>query len=227
LSPVIAFNYYGVGVAYDFLGDYSTATDWYNKALALQPDLRSALISLAYVSLRQGDYQQCIERAEKILATDPTYIDAVVAIGSAEVLQGNYQRAEKYLARSVAIDSLQGDNTGLGYVYWNTGRYDEARKMFARSLAVHRMQLEQGNEYSFVPYDLAVITAIQGNKAEAYTWLQKAIDAGWREYRAAERDPSLENLRGDDRFKNMMADVRAKVDEMRKRVEEMDKAESR
>jgi tetratricopeptide (TPR) repeat protein len=150
-----------------------------------------------------------------------------MAIGSAEVQLGNYARAEECAARSVAIDSLEGDNTGLGYVYWKTGRYDDARKMFARSVRIHRMQLERGVEYGFVPYDLAAINAIQGNREEAYGWLQKAIDAGWREYRAAESDPTLENLRGDERFKKMMADVKAKVDEMRRRVEEMDREESR
>jgi len=33
----------------------------------------------------------------------------------------------------------------------------------------------------------------------------------------------LENLRNDDKFKRMMADVKAMVDKMRKRVEETEK----
>jgi hypothetical protein len=98
--------------------------------------------------------------------------------------------------------------------------------MFARSVEFDQKQLAQGSEDSGVMYDLATISAIQGNKTEAYDWLQKAIDAGWRSYGFAEVAPYLENLRGDDRFKKMMADVKAVVDEMRKRVEEMDKAES-
>jgi hypothetical protein len=112
-------------------------------------------------------------------------------------------------------------------VYSKTGRQDEARKMFARSVEFDQKQLAQGGEDSGVMYDLAQINAILGNKTEAYDWLGKAIDAGWRSYGFAELDPTLENLRGDDRFKQMMADVKAKVDEMRKRVEEMDKAETR
>jgi len=147
---------------------------------------------------------------------------------------GDYRRAEEYLARAVAVDSVTSTvvtwsarTTGLGYVYWKTGRQDDARKMFARSVDFDQKQLAQGSEDSGVVYDLSQINAILGNKAEAYDWLQKAIDAGWRSYGFAEVVPYLENLRGDDRFKKMMADVRAKVDEMRKRVEEMDKAESR
>ena len=35
------------------------------------------------------------------------------------------------------------------------------------------------------PFDRAIIDAIQGNKPDAYKWPQKAIDAGWRDYRGA------------------------------------------
>jgi hypothetical protein len=111
----------------------------------------------------------------------------------------------------------------MGYIYWKTGRKDEARKMFARGLTNDEEELARGSESCGLPLDLAEINAIQGNKPEAYKWLQKAIDAGWREYRWAATDPLLENLRNDDKFKQMMADVKAKVDEMRKRVKEMEK----
>jgi len=223
LSPMVAFGYVGVGSAYLDLGDYSLATEWFNKALALQPDLQYAQWFLALASLAQRQYKQSIGRVESILASDPDNIMSLGLMGDAEVLLGDYPRAEECFARTVAIDSVHGNSIGLGYVYWKTGRQKEAQKMFARSLEVHRKQLTQGDEGSNVPYDMAAIYAIQGDKTEAYEWLQKAIDAGWRYYRSAEVDPTLENLRGDDRFKKMMADVKAKVDEMRKRVEEMDK----
>ena len=226
LSPILAFGYIGVGYVYMNIGDYPAATEWFNKALALQPDLRSALIGLAYASLAKREFQQCIERAEKILASDPNQLGALTAIGSAEVLLGNYPRAEDCFARSVAIDSVYGDRVGLGYVYWKTGRQDDARKIFAQSVEIAQNELAKGNEYDNIPYNLAAVNAIQGNKAEAYDWLKKTIDGGWRNYRLAEMDPSLENLRGDDRFKKMMADVKAKADEMTKRIEEMDKEEA-
>jgi len=227
LSPMVAMSYVGVGIAYLNLCDYAAAEEWLNKALALQPDYWFAQGLLSWVSMAKGEYQQCIERAEKILASDPNEVRALTTIGNAQLMLGNYPRAEEYLAKSVSIDSLHGDTTNLGYVYWKTGRQDEAREMFARSLEVDQKELSQGNEGYRVLHELSQINAIQGNKAEAYTWLQKAIDAGWRFYKGAEVDPTLENLHGDDKFKKMMADVKATVDEMRKRVEEMDKEESR
>lgn len=88
------------------------------------------------------------------------------------------------------------------------------------------MSLKQGNESFDIPYDLARVSAIQGNTAEGCAWLQKAIDAGWRFYSLGEVDPLLENLRGDERYKRMMVDVKSKVEEMRKRIEGAEKKEA-
>ena len=225
-NPMFPYSYVGIGGVYLWLGDYAAAEEWFNKALALQPDLQHAQLLLAFVSLVKGEHQQCIEQVEKILSSDPGNIMGLTLMGYTEVLSGNYPLAEECFARTVAIDSVHGSTVDLGCVYWTTGRQDKARKMFARSVEARQKELAQGNESCEILYELAQINAIQGNKAEAYDWLQRAIDAGWRNYRAAEMFPALDNLRGDDRFKKMMADVKARVDEMRKRVEEMDKAES-
>jgi hypothetical protein len=62
-------------------------------------------------------------------------------------------------------------------------------------------------------YDLAAVHAIRDEKAEAYRWLQSAIDAGWRTYRLARRDPLLRNLHNDQQFEQLMAVANAKVEE--------------
>ena len=223
LNPMLPFTYVGVASVFMYLGEHAASTEWLNKALALQPDLGSALEWLAWVSLARGDYQECIARAKKILSSDPDDIRGLTLLGWAEVRSGDSPHAEESFARAVAIDSAQGTLIGLGYVYWHTGRRDEARTVFARGLELGREEVAKGNEAPAVMYDLALINAIQGKKAEACDWLQKAINAGWRMYWLADLDPTLENLRGDDRFKKMMGDLKVRVDQMRKRIEEMEK----
>lgn len=110
--------------------------------------------------------------------------------------------------------------TLLGYTYWKTDQHEQAMELFNHSSKTLQQTLAQGYEIWDVPYELAAIHAIQGNKEEAYRWLHKAIDAGFRLYRSTLRDPLLENLREDEPFQQMMLQVKARVDEMRKRVEE-------
>ena len=61
----------------------------------------------------------------------------------------------------------------------------------------------------------------RSNKAEAYRWLQGAMDAGWRTYRLAMRDPLLQNLHNDQQFQQIMAVAKAKVEEARQRVKDV------
>jgi protein kinase/serine/threonine-protein kinase len=108
----------------------------------------------------------------------------------------------------------------MGYVLWKTSQRDEAQNMFSQSLKIAQEAIEQGNEFFFIPYHVAAIHAIQGNKEEALMWLKKAVKAGFREFRISQRDPILENLHQDDRFKQIMVKLKEMVDEMRKRIEE-------
>jgi hypothetical protein len=71
--------------------------------------------------------------------------------------------------------------------------------------------------------DHAKVYAIRGEKDEVYLWLQKAIDGGYRWYDWRVEDPAFENLRDEPRFQKMMAEIKYKVDEMRRRVERLEK----
>ena len=92
--------------------------------------------------------------------------------------------------------------------------------MLSLSLRLDQADLDQGYEWYVVPFDIAAVHSIQGNKAEALKWLEKAITAGWRDYGTGFLSPQLENLQNDGQFKKMMAQLKARVDEMRKHVEE-------
>ncbi len=92
--------------------------------------------------------------------------------------------------------------------------------MFSQSLKIAQESIEQGDEFFWIRYYIAAIHAIQGNKEEALKWMKKAIDAGFRAFRISQTDPILENLHQDTQFKQMMAQLKEMVNEMRKRVEE-------
>jgi serine/threonine protein kinase/tetratricopeptide (TPR) repeat protein len=225
-DPMLAIHYDGTGSVYAALGDDAKALEWFNKALAIEPDLTWTFLDLGWMRLKRGEYEQAVNWARKVLAVQPEDAVGLELIGLAELLRGNLAEAGKYFEKGIAVDSSYGPNTQLGCLYWKTGRKDQARKPLARSLRGDNYQLDRGSEDPGVRYNLARVNAIQGNTTESLAWLQKAIDGGWRDYLWTEIDPSLENIRGDDRFKRMMAGVKAQVDEMRKRVEEAESKEA-
>lgn len=57
--------------------------------------------------------------------------------------------------------------------------------------------------------------------AAMYAWLQKAFDAGWRDYQFASRDPMLENLRRDEKFKQIIDQMKSQLGSLADRFAEM------
>ncbi|MEK6572244.1 MAG: tetratricopeptide repeat protein, partial [Bacteroidota bacterium] len=181
-----------------------------------------------FISLVQGDYQQAVQRSEKILSVAPEDLWSLGMAGYAHLIPGNYQVAKRYYEKAIAVSALASNpfvgryiTTDLGYISWKMGRQAEAQKLFAQSLKLLQNELEKGNESFLVRYDLASINATQGDKLEAYMWLKAAIDAGWQKYRLALVDPFFENLRNDEQFKQMMNQVKLRVEEMRKKAESL------
>ncbi|MCK4787306.1 MAG: tetratricopeptide repeat protein, partial [Desulfobacteraceae bacterium] len=220
IAPSLSYSYYLQGMIYLGLDDSAKAEQWLNKALELQPDFFGAMLGLINCYLAQGKYQKAIEQSQKWLSMAPNSPLALNRAGDSELFSGNYNQAQHYYQKSIEIKPTIFNLTTLGYIYWRKEQEEEARKLFDQSLSLCQEQLEKGNESPSIPYSIASINAVQDNKGEAYKWLKKAIDAGWRDFRFGERYPLLENLHKDDQFKQMMAQVKEMVDEMRKRIEE-------
>jgi TolB-like protein/Tfp pilus assembly protein PilF/predicted Ser/Thr protein kinase len=226
-----AINHYGyIGESYRRLDMPLQAEQCFKKAIELQPDFADTYFFLALLYLAQSRDEQAKEQVEKMAALVPGEIRIIEGAGQIYGLMGNfaaakpcYQRALQIEA-SVATDPRSLCAIGLGHVLLKEGQQQQAHKLLDSALSARIKAIDAGSsEDSEIFYYTAAIYAIRNNKAEAYKWLQKAIDAGWRDYRTALRDPWFENLRGDDRFKQMTAQVKTQVEEMRQRVEEMEK----
>ena len=226
LDPTGGYPYVGVAAVYRGLGNDDKALQWCTKALELQPDFINARWELSSMHLGQGRYDQAIEEGRKILSAFPDDFLGLQITGNAELFSGNYAQAQEYYEKALALYPTArhlDTKTRLGYIYWKTTERDKARALFDESLKIAQQELEGASEAWEAPYGIAAINAIQGEKGKAYKWLERAIDAGWRFYRLGLRDPLLENLRDDEQFKELMAQVKAKVDQMRRRVEQSEK----
>jgi len=218
LSPAEAFPCYHLGYTYYGLDDPVRAEEWYKKALELQPDLDVAHIGLINLFLDLGEYNKAIEQSQTGLSKFPSSPSAWImeSAALAELFSGHYEKAQEYYQK-IGAQPIE-----LGYIYWKAGRKDEASELFQTNLDRLQKRLEQGDEGNDTRLSMAAIYAVQGDKEEALKWLQKAIDAGWRDYRYISRYPLLENIRDDERFKRSIDDLKAKIAEMRRRVEQLE-----
>jgi serine/threonine protein kinase/Tfp pilus assembly protein PilF len=230
MDPGVAFYYVGLALAYFTLDDDAKAIDACNDALGLQPGLTAGYLCLGVIYLAEQRSEDAIRQSEKALEVDRNDLMALIGAGDLQLASGDLGKALGYYESAVAIDSFAVNMVtfrspwiGIAYVQWKTGHRDEARKIFSRVIDRDMKYIALGSTLAGIPYELACIDAMQGDKASAYEWLQRAIDAGWRVHRLGAIDPLMENLRDEDRFKRMMAQVKAMVDEQRARAGEMEK----
>ncbi len=223
LSPASAFPCFTLGSIYLGLDDPMQAEVWYRKALELQPDLDVANAGLVNLYLTYGEYDKAIEQGQAYLFKLPGYPEAYYYAALAELFAGHDEKAREYLQKIVASKIKRVYVILPGYLRWKAGRKAEARELFQRNLDLLHKRIEQGDEGHTIRFYLAAIHSVQGNREEALGWLEKAAEAGWRDYHYAPRYLLFENIRDDARFKRIMDDNKARVAEMRRRVEQLER----
>jgi protein kinase/serine/threonine-protein kinase len=217
LSPAMADPYSKIGQCYFGLDEAGSAEEWIKKSLALQPDLDVANKYLISFYIAQGDYEQAIAQSQKFLSLLPNSASALLLAGTAESFAGHLEKTQGYLEK-VGPDAF----VDLGYVYWKTGKKDLAQKLFQGVLDFFLKLVAEGDESWLTAYGITAVYAVRGEKTEALNWLQKTVDAGFLYYRYLEKDPTLENIRGDVQFKKIMDSAKAKIAAMREKIKETD-----
>ncbi|MCK5618952.1 MAG: hypothetical protein KAJ17_06105, partial [Candidatus Krumholzibacteria bacterium] len=113
--------------------------------------------------------------------------------------------------------------TYLACTLWIMGERERALPLFEQARTYLHQQIENGSENSEMFERLSMMDAVQGKNEEALDWLQRAFDAGSLDYLWPPRNPFYAGLHDDERFKAMIAEVRARVEELRERVRQSEK----
>jgi adenylate cyclase len=221
LEPTTALFPRQVGGIYGGLGMPDESDRWYQTAIRLQPDFLWAYSTYARELLSRGDLAGAERELQIMRSLAPADRLTLADAGTVHLMRGEYEQARASLAAAVSASGTRtyAPTTELGFALARLGRSAEARELLDISAEDNLQLLRDGPESAFPRYRLVRIRAVQGNRDEAIRWLEEAFEYGWRDSRWARRDPLLENLRADARFERILADVDARVAEMRRRVE--------
>lgn len=214
-----------LGYAHRALGNDPQAETWLLQAVAAEPENVYAHENLLLLYLAQGKDRKAGQHAKKLLAGRDAQARFLSAAGGAAWYAGQQDRAQELLEQAVTLDPGVAVGTWgtyaanlLGALYWREGDQEEAQAMLNLSMAGYQKRWERASEGWGYRYDMARICALQGDKQEAYRWLEDAVAFGWCDYPLARRDPMLSALRREKRFKQLLEEVEARVTEMREGV---------
>lgn len=165
----------------------------------ISPSINSALASLL---LSARNYDEALRFAQRTVEIDPSSYDGYLNMSEAFELKGMYQEA---LAALEKANALQPKNlytsAEFGRVYALSGRRAEARDVLEK--------LKQSTEQNVPFYGIALIHLALNERAEALTWLDKAMVNGSVNSIQLRFDPKLDTLRTDPAFAELLRRHRA------------------
>ena len=183
---------------------------------------------------RTAEARALVDRALRIESqlVGPFAVKNHSTAGIVGLFSGDYPAAARHLERA---NDLAPDPVGwstasystlyldyatlLGYARLKTGDRGAALRLFEETERHYTERIAHGDTSFRARVGIAAVHALRGDREVAYRWLQRAIDAGFYAYAELERHPCFASLRGEERFRRMMDGVRARVEEIRRRVD--------
>jgi TolB-like protein/Flp pilus assembly protein TadD len=198
LNPGYATAHHFYALFLSNLGRHDEAIREIEEARKLDPlSVRiNANVGLVLYLARQ--YDAAIEQLRKTLELEPNDVASHAYLGWTYLQKGMHQEAVAEFQKAVnqQIGSL-APIAGLAQAYAVAGKRDEARRV------LNQVKALSGQKF-VVPYQIATIYVGLGEREEAFAWLERAFEAHDSKLGALNVDPSLDSLRSDPRFQDLL-----------------------
>lgn len=215
LNPRSGVSYDEIAMIYITLLDYQRAESNLKLALKIQPDLTFIYQTYIMLHFARRNYQQAILDCNKILSLVPDEKNALYAMGIAYTYLKNFKKASEYFEKVTESNNKVYADIYLAYISKKNGNLKEASNLIHFSKGVLQKKFLRGNELNLDAVFMSMAELIVGNKGEAYKWLNKAVDWGFRDYNWLMKDPLMESIRNEASFKKIIETIKNKVDEQR------------
>ena len=152
-------------------------------------------------------FLEAIAAQKHVLGDDhPETIRSVGNLGNLYTMQRRFEEAAPLaLAAAEGQKRVYGDDhpdalsalNNLALLYQYLGRYEEAGPLHLQVLEARKRVLGDKHPITATTlYNLACFEAVQGNAAEALSWLRQSVDAGFNAADWMPQDSDLESLHG-------------------------------
>jgi serine/threonine protein kinase/Flp pilus assembly protein TadD len=214
LNPIGSIGYIELARVYFLLNDFQNAEKQLNFVLNMQPDFILAYETFAQMHFDQGNNQQVIKDCEKALSITPDEPITLRCLSLAYMNLGNYDKAESVLKKIPANGFWQTDPwLYLSYLNKKKNNIPEEKKLVQMVKNNLEKKFAVGDEYFYDALSLFFVEIVEGNKPEAYKWLNKSVDLGFREHLFLLNNPITEYIRNDKQFLDAVQNIKNKVHE--------------
>lgn len=184
-------------------GEYGRALRSYDRLMRLDPAAHVvASYNRALVYMYMGNFEEVSRQLDQAGDPDNPLVKTFRALSlyytgqtdaAAELMQGNVAEHP----------NLHGIRPFMAMFLSAQGKHDEALAQL-NSDVIRNAEVDAD-----IAYSVASVYALEGMRAEAFEWLERAIALGNENQLCFENDPNWATLRSDDQFQNLMTRVRA------------------
>ncbi|MCA1589451.1 MAG: tetratricopeptide repeat protein [Acidobacteria bacterium] len=205
LDPGIEEAHHLLGLVYYHIGLFEKSEAELQKALELDSSNSLVRFRIGLVS----SYKMNNEEALRILKTVPRdanqgVIDRALAVILFHL--GRTEEAWKIVNEFLASRTDEGGNitSVKAMLLAKEGRKQEAEEAVKEAVRIG----EDFQHFHHATYNIASAYALMNDLDQSLKWLQFTADEGFPCYPLFDKDKNLDNLRQDDRFKSMMAELK-------------------
>jgi tetratricopeptide (TPR) repeat protein len=224
LYPNSPMLYHHASVPLLHLGDDAAALRWLEAGERRWPDFGRLQGALLQLELKQGRHSAALARIRRSARLTPTNVEARTGLAQiawvAGAPDGDSLVLREYLAAPDArpFTGLYPFRTLAAATRLRHGDTRAGRALADTALRAALSAFGSGGEDPGPAVEAAAILALVGRKQESLAWLERAYQAGYRDYRWPRHDPFLRTLSGDGRFTRLLSRMESDVAVMRRRA---------
>lgn len=224
LDPSLGEAWTAIGLVESFSQwKWDAADSAFQRGIALSPSYATARSWYSNALLARGRVDESLEQLERARALDPLSMPIAYGIAQANYYGRRWEDGLRSVERVMELSP--GFSFGLllkAKLLKGAGRIDEARALFAQlneslELALLEPPDRRGREVqrlitAIPPADarkaqfwIATMYAQIGNADSAFAWIDRAYEAHQPDLVSIKTDPMLEPVRGDPRYRMMLA----------------------
>lgn len=199
----------------DFLKEkqYDRAVEVLNKAVALKPEAARATNLLGIAYFLQENFRKAEEIFLQVISLDKAFAPAYVNLGNTCFMIGELGKAESYLKKALSISPNSVSALySLGTLLLSRGQYEEGTAYLAQGVALDPEYLEKQRDFTAriavaglnspeTYFVWAKVYAGQGRAAKAAEYLDKARNAGFKDWKRLETEKEFEKVLEDPEIK--------------------------
>ena len=228
LYPLGMAFYQNLGDAYVQLELDSKAMEQYEIHTRLHPNPNGFFAHAVHADrlINMGRIEDVAQHVKRMIDIDPKGAYPLEIIGEMSHYYDD-TLANKYFEWSInAPDYNPNWNwwtpVGLGDKFMRQGSEERANELLNTSLSIHLKAIEEGSKDQNRFVMIITIYAIKNDLENSLAWLKKLIDSGYMNHRKLTLDPWLSNLHSNDRFKEIIIELKNEIQEIRERVQDRD-----